>query len=59
MTERKSQKSGRYGPLFVFTRKYKCLERFPIAWTHVIDKEPLQSKMLEQVLIEKVCQLFL
>ncbi|RNJ50530.1 hypothetical protein D1O30_14005 [Methylocystis hirsuta] len=34
------------------------LERFPITWNHVIDKESLKSKMLEQVLIEKVCQLF-
>ena len=25
---------------------------------HVIDKEALKIKMLEQVLIEKVCQLF-
>jgi len=29
-----------------------------IASTPVIDKEPLKIKMLEQVLIEKVCQLF-
>jgi len=34
------------------------LERFPITWNHVIDKESLKIKMLEQVLIEKVCQLF-
>ena len=34
------------------------LERFPITWKHVIDKESLKIKMLEQVLIEKVCQLF-
>ena len=34
------------------------LERFPITWNHVIDKESLEIKMLEQVLIEKVCQLF-
>jgi len=34
------------------------LERFPITWNHVIDKEPLNIKTLEQVLIEKVCQLF-
>jgi hypothetical protein len=34
------------------------LERFPIAWDHVIDKESLKIKTLEQVLIEKVCQLF-
>ncbi|AZG76964.1 hypothetical protein EHO51_09590 [Methylocystis rosea] len=30
----------------------------PIAWIHVIDKESLKIKMLEQVLIEKVRQLF-
>ncbi len=35
------------------------LGRFPITWNHVIDKESLKTKMLEQVLIEKVCQLFL
>jgi hypothetical protein len=33
-------------------------ERFPIAWNHVIDKESLKIKMLKQVLIEKVWQLF-
>ena len=35
-----------------------ALERFSITWNHVIDKESLKIKMLEQVLIEKVCQLF-
>jgi hypothetical protein len=40
-------------------RLYFCdLERFPITWNHVIDKESLKIKTLEQVLIEKVCQLF-
>jgi hypothetical protein len=34
------------------------LERFPITWNHVIDKESLKIKMLEQVLIEKIRQLF-
>ncbi|MBM3563761.1 MAG: hypothetical protein FJX48_11595 [Alphaproteobacteria bacterium] len=34
------------------------LERFPITWNHVIDKESLKIKTSEQVLIEKVCQLF-
>ena len=34
------------------------LERFPITWHHAIGKELLKIKMLEQVLIEKVCQLF-
>jgi hypothetical protein len=34
------------------------LERFPIAWNHVIDKESLKIKTLEQVLIEKVCHFF-
>jgi len=33
-------------------------ERFPSTWTHVIGKHSLKIKMLEQVLIEKVCQLF-
>jgi len=34
------------------------LERLSITWNHVIDKESLKIKTLEQVLIEKVCQLF-
>jgi hypothetical protein len=35
-----------------------ALERFPITWNHVIDKETLKIKELEHVLIEKVEQLF-
>ncbi len=34
------------------------LERFPITWNHVIEKESLKFKELEHVLIEKVEQLF-
>ncbi len=34
------------------------LKRFPIAWNHVIEKESLNFKELEHVLIEKVVQLF-
>ncbi len=34
------------------------LERFPIVWNHVIEKESLNFKELEHVLIEKVAQLF-
>ncbi|MGH6796738.1 MAG: hypothetical protein ACREDD_09600 [Methylocella sp.] len=34
------------------------LERFPITWNHVIEKESLNFKGLEHVLIEKVAQLF-
>ena len=34
------------------------LERFPITWNHVIEKESLNFKELEHVLIEKVEQLF-
>jgi hypothetical protein len=34
------------------------LERFPITWNHVIDKEKLKTKELEHVLIEKGEQLF-
>ncbi|MGH6822889.1 MAG: hypothetical protein ACREC4_05260 [Methylocella sp.] len=34
------------------------LERFPIAWNHVIERESLKFKELEHVLIEKVEQLF-
>ncbi|HEY8125104.1 MAG TPA: hypothetical protein VIF88_06755 [Methylocystis sp.] len=33
-------------------------ERFQTIWNHVIDKESLNIKMLEQALIEKVCLLF-
>ena len=39
------------------TRRDGCRERFPITWNHVIDQESLEIKMVEQVLIEKVCQL--
>ena len=41
-----------------FLRPGDELERFPITWNHVIDKESLKIKTLEQVLFEKVCQLF-
>ncbi|MBM3625942.1 MAG: hypothetical protein FJX16_11605, partial [Alphaproteobacteria bacterium] len=41
-----------------FFLSVESLERFPITWNHVIDKESLKIKTLEQVLIEKVCQLF-
>ncbi len=34
------------------------LERFPIRWNHLIEKESLRFKELEHVLIEKVEQLF-
>jgi len=34
------------------------LERFPIRWNHLIEKESLEFKELEHVLIEKVDQLF-
>ncbi len=34
------------------------LERFPIRWNHLIEKESLRFKDLEHVLIEKVDQLF-
>jgi hypothetical protein len=36
----------------------KQLERFPITWNHVIEKESLKFKELEHVRIEKVEQLF-
>ena len=36
----------------------KNLERFPITWNHVIEKESLGFKELEHVLVEKVEQLF-
>jgi hypothetical protein len=35
-----------------------CLERVPIKWNHLIDKDSLKIKELEHVLIEKVEQLF-
>jgi hypothetical protein len=34
------------------------LERFPITWNHVIEKETLKFRDLEHVLIEEVEQLF-
>ncbi|MGI8568171.1 MAG: hypothetical protein ACR2KT_03350 [Methylocella sp.] len=44
--------SGEAGPR-------KCvLERFPIIWNHVIEKESLNINTVEHVLIEKVDQLF-
>jgi hypothetical protein len=36
----------------------KILERFPIRWNHLIEKESLRFKDLEHALIEKVEQLF-
>jgi hypothetical protein len=42
----------------VSTSLENALERFPITWNHVIDKESLKIKELEHVLIEKVEQLF-
>ena len=36
----------------------RLLERFPIRWNHLIEKELLRFKELEHVLIEKVGQLF-
>jgi hypothetical protein len=40
------------------TFPHLALERFPITWTHVIEKESLKFKELEHVLVEKVEQLF-
>ena len=34
------------------------LERFPIRWNHLIERESLKFKELEHVLIEKAGQLF-
>ncbi|QBR72057.1 hypothetical protein CU048_13165 [Beijerinckiaceae bacterium] len=47
-------------------RAWKCggprpplfLERFPIRWNHLIEKESLKFNEWEHVLIEKVGQLF-
>jgi hypothetical protein len=33
------------------------LARFPLGWNHPSDKKSRKFKMLEQVLIAKVCQL--
>jgi hypothetical protein len=44
-------------PLFRKTA-FQALERFPIRWNHLIEKESLRFKELEHVLIEKVDQLF-
>ena len=41
-----------------FTLRQVQLERFPITWNHVIEKESLGFKELEHVLVEKVEQLF-
>jgi hypothetical protein len=37
---------------------FRSLERVPIKWNHLIDKDALKIKELEHVLIEKVEQLF-
>ena len=39
-------------------RDLSLLERFPITWNRVIEKESLNFKELEHVLVEKVAQLF-
>jgi hypothetical protein len=43
---------------FVPADATRPLERFPITWNHVIEKESLKFKELEHVLVEKVEQLF-
>ena len=43
---------------FHYGRHAATLERFPITWNHVIEKESLRFKELEHVLIEKAEQLF-
>ncbi|MGH6822291.1 MAG: hypothetical protein ACREC4_02190, partial [Methylocella sp.] len=40
------------------SRNRPALERFPITWNHVIEKESLKFKELEHALVEKVEQLF-
>ncbi len=39
-------------------RRWRRLERFPFERNHSNDRKSLKIKMLEQALIEKVCQLF-
>ncbi len=41
-----------------FALTIAALERFPIRWNHLIEKESLKFKEMEHVLIEKVEQLF-
>jgi hypothetical protein len=31
-----------------------ALQRFPIGWTHLIEKESLQSQMLEHILVDQI-----
>jgi len=38
--------------------RHETLERVPIKWNHLIDKDSLKIKVLEHVLIEKVEQFF-
>jgi hypothetical protein len=45
-------------PAFVVEIANRRLERVPIKWTHLIDKDAAQIKELEHVLIKKVEQLF-
>ncbi|QBR72081.1 hypothetical protein CU048_13300 [Beijerinckiaceae bacterium] len=49
---RRHSSVGRY---FIYSL---ALERFPIRWNHLIEKESLKFNELEHVLIEKVGQLF-
>jgi hypothetical protein len=49
------QGQGRAAPS---TRRAPRPERFPIGWNHLIEKESLRFKELEDVGIEKVGQLF-
>ncbi|MGH6794321.1 MAG: hypothetical protein ACREDH_03780 [Methylocella sp.] len=42
----------------VLFKRGSTLERVPIKWNHLIDKDSLKIKELEHVLIEKVEQLF-
>jgi len=55
MTKREDSSRNVAGPKDDLNR---ILERFPIRWNHLIEKESLKFKELEHVLIEKVDQLF-
>jgi hypothetical protein len=46
------------GPVLCPALQNYSLERFPIRWNHLIEKESLSFKELEHVQIEKVEQLF-
>ena len=51
-------KSENAGKRYCMRACLQSLERLPITWNHVIERESLNFKELEHVLVEKVVQLF-